>query len=175
MIALECCVEYSTKHCEYANLLENCYSHQDTKEEHDGRKVYLRKQIAYALGHRVIIRCVVVENLCNCPQQSQNQQNAHEWRQMSNSLEDGHKAETTNTKPEDDVTLRLCELAYISLWKILLLVELALKLILQDKCRYKHRNKRRNKDFSKHTLSGDNALNPEHDGGNVANRRESTS
>ena len=138
MIALECCVEYSTKHCEYANLLENCYSHQDTKEEHDGREVDLRKQIAYTLCHRVIVRGIVMEYLSNRPEQSQNQQNAHEWRQMSNGLEDGHKAETTYTKPEDNVALRLCELAYISFWKILLLIELTLELVLQDKCRYKH-------------------------------------
>ena len=138
MVALEGLVEHATKHGEYANLLENSYSHQDTKEEHDGREVDLRQQVANTLGHCIIVRCVVVENLSNCPKQSQNQQNAHEWRQMSDGLEDRHEAETTHTKPEDNVALRLCELTYISLWQILFLVELALKLILQDECRHKH-------------------------------------
>ena len=135
----------------------------------------LRKQIAYTLCHRVIVRGIVMEYLSNRPEQSQNQQNAHEWRQMSNGLEDGHKAETTNTKPKDNVALRLGELTYISLWKILLLVELAMKLILQDECRYEHRDERRNKDLCKHALSGDNALNPKHDGCHVTNWRECTS
>ena len=117
----------------------------------------------------------MVENLSNSPQQTKNQQDAHEWRQVGDGLEDGHKAQTAYTKPEDDVALRLSECANIGLRQILLLIKLALELVLQNECRYKHRYERWNKYLCKHTLSGDYALNPEHDGGNVANGREGAS
>ena len=175
MITLESGIKYATQHGEYANLLQYGYSHQDSQEEHNGRQVDTRQQIAYTLGHGVIIRSTVVEDLCNCPKQTQNKQDAHEWRQMSNRLEDGHKAQTAYTQPEDDVALRLGKGTDIGLWQILLLIKLAFQLILQDKGRYQHRNQRWDKDFGQHTLSSNNALNPKHDGGYIANRRECAS
>ena len=94
---------------------------------------------------------------------------------MSDGLEDRHETEATDTQPEDDVTLGFRELCHISLRQVILLVELAIELILQDKGWYKHGDKRRNENLCDNTLGSNNALDPQHDGGDVSNGREGTS
>ena len=89
---------------------------------------------------------------------------------MGEGLEDRHETETAYAQPEDDVALSLRELGDISLGEIVLFVKLAIQLVLQDECWHEHRHKRRNKDFREDTLCRDDTLDPEHDGGDVANR-----
>ena len=101
-------------------------------------------------------------------------QDAHKRRQMGDGLEDRHKDETAHAEPEDDVALHFGELCHFGFRQILAFVELSVERILQDEGRDDHRYERRNEDFGEHALCGDDALDPEHDGGDVANGREGT-
>ena len=93
---------------------------------------------------------------------------------MGECLEDRHKYETSHAKPEDDVALHLGELTDIGCRKVLTFIELSVERILQDEGRDDHRYERRNEDFGEHALGGDDALDPKHDGGDVADGREGT-
>ena len=116
-----------------------------------------------------------MEDLSNGPKDAQYEKDTHERWEMGQSLEDGHKAEATHTQPEDNVALRLRELCHVSLRKVILLVELTVELILQDKGRHKHGDKRGNENLCDNTLGSDNTLDPQHDSRNIANGRESAS
>ena len=61
----------------------------------------------------------MMENLGHSPEHAQNEQDAHERWQMRQGLEDGNKAETSHTQPEDDIALGLGELGHIGLGQVL--------------------------------------------------------
>ena len=93
---------------------------------------------------------------------------------MGDGLEDGYKDETTDTQPEDDVALYFGKLTDVSDREVLRLVELALELQAEDDGRDDHRDERGEENLAEHALGGDDALDPQHDGGDVANGREGT-
>ena len=116
-----------------------------------------------------------MENLSGCPQDTQHEQDTHKRWQVGQRLEDRHKDESAYTQPEDDVALCFRKLADIGLGQVLFLVELAFQVQAEDEGRDEHRYQRRNEYFAKYTLCGNDAFNPKHDGGHIANGRESTS
>ena len=101
-----------------------------------------------------------MEDLRHSPQNTKDQKDTHKWWQVSNCLKDRYEAETTHAKPENGITLFLREQTYIGFRQVLLFVEFSLELILKDKSRHQHRNKRRNKYLSKHPLRGNHPFNP---------------
>ena len=175
MVTLEGRVENLTQQREHTYLLKYGNSHQDTQEEHDGGKVDLRQQIRDALGHRIVLSGIVVEDLRHRPKDTKHEQDTHKRRQMGQRLEDRYEDETTDTQPENDITLRFRKLTYISLWQILLFVEFAIELVLQDKGWYEHGDQRRDEYLGNHALRRNDTLNPKHNRRDVANGRESTS
>ena len=59
---------------------------------------------------------------------------------MGQRLEDRYEDETTDTQPENDITLRFRKLTYISLWQVLLFVEFPLELQTENESWNEHRN-----------------------------------
>ena len=94
---------------------------------------------------------------------------------MRDGLEYRNKAQAANTQPEDDITLCLRELAHLGLRQVLLFVELAIELVLQDKGWYEHGDQRRDEYLGNHALRRNDTLDPKHNRRDVANGRESTS
>ena len=116
-----------------------------------------------------------MEDLGHGPQYAEHEEDAHERRKMGDALEDGHKDQTAYAEPEDDVALNLGELADFGGDEVLLFIKLSTQRILQDEGRHQHRYQRGDEDFSKDALSGDHSLDPQHNGGDVANGRECAS
>ena len=114
------------------------------------------------------------DRICGGPQQTEYQQDAHERGQVGDGLEDGDEDEAADTQPEDDVALYLGKLTDVSDREVLRLVELALELQAEDDGRDDHRDERGEENLAEHALGGDDALDPQHDGGDVADGREGT-
>ena len=116
-----------------------------------------------------------IEHLGSSPQHTQNQEDAYEWRQVGNALEDRNEDQTANTQPEHSLALTFCEVAYrsILLGRNLRHHEFALQHGLKDEGWNHHGNHRWDEDLGNHTSCGYQSLVPKHDGGNVADGRES--
>ena len=173
MVAVEYGVEALAKSCQNANLREASYSHEDAEEEEDGRHVNTREQVAHTLlGSLVVVSAVqvAVEHLSSSPQNAKYEQYAYERRQMGDALEDRHKHQSAYTDNEYSLALSVGEVAYrivassLCLWH----VQFALKMILQDECRYNHRDERRNDNLHDNSGCRNQALVPKHDSGDIA-------
>ena len=68
VIALEGGVERLPEHGQHSHFLKHGHGHEDAKEEHDGAEVDLRQQVAHALGHRVVLSRLVMEDLRDRPE-----------------------------------------------------------------------------------------------------------
>ena len=115
-----------------------------------------------------------MEDFRGRPKDTQHQQDTHKRRQVRDGLEDRHEDESTDAQPEDDVTLCFRELADLCFRKILFLIELSLEGEADDDGRDDHRDEGWDKDFRQYTLCGDDTLDPQHDGSDVADRGEGT-
>ena len=85
MVAVEPYVEALAELCQHAYGLKTCHGHKDSEEEEDGRHIDAREHVGDALLHSALLRYVrqaAVEHLRNGPQQTQDEHDAHEWRQM---------------------------------------------------------------------------------------------
>ena len=105
-----------------------------------------------------------IDNLRHCPQNSQYQQDAHEWRQLSQRVEYRYRAETANTKNENQLTLHLSDIANLSLAFVLWHLQFTLEVDLQHSSRYDESDERRDDDFCDNTSSSNHLTIPQHNG-----------
>ena len=116
-----------------------------------------------------------IENLCGGPKYTQHKQDAHKWRQMGDSLENRHKDQTTHTEEKDNLTLGCREtVGLLNDSCVFCKLQITLQRQRENIGRKEHRHQRRNEYFRDDTGCSDDTLVPKHDGGHVANWREST-
>ena len=67
IVASKSLIQSLSKCRQYTDLLQYSHCHQNSQEEHNSRKVYSGKEVAHTFGHCIILRSIVVEDLCDCP------------------------------------------------------------------------------------------------------------
>ena len=156
---------------EHAGLLKGGHGQKDAEEEEDGGHVDAREQggdleVRVLAEHGVAVAAVFADH----PQHAQSQQDAHEGGKAGEHAEDGHEDEAAHAEAEYEhavVAVRACNLG-LTLGSL----EVALEVELHAQGGGDDRYERGEKELADDTPGRDHALDPEHDGGDVADGRE---
>ena len=105
MIAARDTVEPLSHSREDAYLLEAIDGHQDAQEKEYRRHVDVRQQACDTVGCLLLDPEVGIEQLGGHPQQTQDEQDAHERRQVGEIAEDGDEYQSAHSQHKDCLAL----------------------------------------------------------------------